>query len=29
VLIGRDLQHDTLRQQLQACVATETGNGPD
>ena len=28
VLIGRDLNHDTLRQQLQACVATETSNSP-
>ena len=28
VLIGRDLDHATLRQQLQACVATETGNSP-
>ena len=28
VLIGRDLDHDLLRQQLQACVASETSNGP-
>ena len=28
VLIGRDLDHDTLRQQLQDCVASETCNSP-
>ncbi|QNI68205.1 CobW-like pseudocobalamin biosynthesis protein [Synechococcus sp. BMK-MC-1] len=27
VLIGRDLDHDTLRQQLQACVAKDAGQG--
>lgn len=27
VLIGRDLDHDTLRQQLQACVAKHAGQG--
>jgi G3E family GTPase len=27
VLIGRDLDHDTLRRQLQACVSGETGKG--
>ena len=26
VMIGRDLDHDTLRQQLQDCVASETNN---
>jgi len=29
VLIGRDLNHDLLRQQLQDCVASETSNSPD
>ena len=29
VLIGRELDHDLLRQQLQDCVASETNNGPD
>ena len=28
VMIGRDLDHDTLRQQLQDCVASETSNSP-
>ena len=28
VMIGRDLDHDTLRQQLQDCVASETNNSP-
>ena len=28
VLIGRELDHDTLRQQLQDCVASETSNSP-
>lgn len=27
VLIGRDLDHDTLRKQLQACVAKDAGKG--
>lgn len=27
VLIGRDLDHDTLRKQLQACVAKDAGQG--
>ena len=27
VLIGRDLDHDTLREQLQACVASDAGQG--
>jgi len=27
VLIGRDLDHDRLRQQLQACVARDSGKG--
>ena len=27
VLIGRDLDHDQLRQQLQACVAKDAGKG--
>ena len=27
VLIGRNLDHDTLRQQLQACVAKDAGQG--
>ncbi len=27
VLIGRDLDHDTLRQQLRACVAKQAGQG--
>ncbi|MEB3265455.1 MAG: GTP-binding protein [Cyanobacteriota bacterium] len=27
VLIGRDLDHDTLRRQLQACVSGDTGKG--
>ena len=27
VLIGRNLDHDQLRQQLQACVAKDSGEG--
>jgi hypothetical protein len=27
VLIGKDLDHKRLRQQLQACVAGEAGKG--
>jgi G3E family GTPase len=27
VLIGRQLDHDTLRRQLQACVARDAGKG--
>jgi G3E family GTPase len=27
VLIGRNLDHDRLRQQLQACVARDAGKG--
>jgi len=27
VLIGRELDHDTLRRQLQACVARDAGKG--
>ena len=27
VLIGRDIDHDKLREQLQACVAADAGKG--
>ena len=27
VLIGRDIDHSTLREQLQACVAPDEGKG--